>query len=255
MGPLAAATIVAAALASGTRVAPAAPAGPLGHEAAARAVEEARAERTAGREDLERVALERAAAADPGWDLPRLDLAELLLRAGPGESGAGGLQARAGALLAEAGRLREENPRLHRLRGALLEVDGDLAGAAAAYARALELREDAEVALRLGLVLQAAGRAAESADALSRALRFRPRDRLARSALADALGAMGRRAEAEALLRELVAEEPASAAPLRRLARFLADGGEVERAAAVEREAQALETAPRRLRPLQRDRR
>jgi predicted Zn-dependent protease len=97
------------------------------------------------------------------------------------------------------------------------------------------------------------GRDAEAAETLSRVLSARPRDRLARSALADALGALGRRAEAEALLRGLAAEEPTSPTPLRRLARFLAEGGEGQRAAAVEREAQALETSPRQLRPLQRD--
>jgi predicted Zn-dependent protease len=236
--------LLAAALAAAPAPPPAPPP-PVGHVAAEAAMAEARSARERGDAAAEQVELARAVGADPGWDLPRLDLAELILR----EEGNG----RAALELLPGPAQRPDNPRLPRLRGAALEQLGDDAGAAAAYAEALAVREDGELRLRRALLLARTGASAEAIAELERLRAARPRDPLPRSHLAELYEAAGRRAEAEAELRWLGAASPADPAPLRRLARFLSRGGDAARAAAAEQAARALEKPVRAMRPLMPD--
>jgi tetratricopeptide (TPR) repeat protein len=221
--------------------APAAAAPVRDHLAASAAVDAARAARAAGDAAAERVRLQEAVEADPEWDLPRLALAEILLR---DEADA------AGALALLEGEARGDNPRLPRLRGQALEAAGEELQAAQAYERALALRDDPELRLRRGLILSRIGPRAEAIAELERVRAVRPAEALARGQLADLYEADGRRPEAEAELRWLVAAAPAEPAPLLRLAAFLARAGEPERALAAEQAARALEGPRRALRPL-----
>lgn len=218
---------------------------PPGNTAAQVALSAARAARERGDAEAERLELARAVSADPGWDLPRIDLAEVLLRdAGDGS---------AALALLDAPTLRADNPRLQRLRGAALEQTGDGAGAVAAYAEALRLRDDDELRLRRAMLLESGGQGAEAIAELERLRAVRPADPRPRSHLADLYEAAGRRSEAEAELRWLAAAAPAAPAPLYRLARFLARGGDGEGAARVDREARARERPARAMRPLMPD--
>lgn len=232
-------------LATFLAAAPASPAPPPGSDAARAALSAARAARERGDAAAERLELARAVSADPGWDLPRIDLAEVLLRdAGDGNA--------ALALLDGPG-LRGDNPRLQRLRGAAREQAGDGEGAVAAYAAALALRDDDELRLRRAMLLAGLGRGPEAIVELERLRAVRPADPRPRSQLAELYEAAGRRAEAEVELRWLAAAAPAAPAPLYRLARFLARGGDSEGAERVDRAARALERPTRAMRPLMPD--
>jgi len=222
--------------------APAAPA--RDHLAASAAVAAARSARAGGDGAGERARLQEAVRADPEWDLPRLDLAEILLRDEADASAAFSLL---------DGGARSDNPRLHRLRGQALEQAGEERQAAQAYGRALSLRDDVELRLRRGLILHRLGAGADAIAELEEVRAVRPGEALARGHLADLYEAAGRRREAEEELRWLVAAAPADPAPLRRLAAFLERGGEPGRAEAAERAARALETPRRALRPLRPD--
>jgi len=221
--------------------APAAAAPVRDHLAASAAAAEARAARAAGDPAGERARLQEAVRADPDWDLPRLDLAEILLREDADA---------ASALARLDGGARGDNPRLHRLRGQALEASGEELQAAQAYERALALRDDAELRLRRGLILARTGPGAEAIAELERVREARPAEALARGQLAELYEAAGRRPEAEAELRWLVAASPADPAALLRLAAFLTRAGEPERALAAEQAARALEAPRRALRPL-----
>jgi tetratricopeptide (TPR) repeat protein len=224
---------------------PASPPPPAGHEQALASLAAAREARARGDSALARTELARAVEADSGWDLPRLDLAELLLR--ESRDAAAAL-----ALLGDPG-LRGENPRLPRLRGAALELQGDWAGAAAAYGEALRLRDEDELRLRRGLVLERGGASAEAIAELERYRAVRPADPRARSHLAELYEEAGRRSEAEVELRWLAAAAPTDPGPVRRLARFLERSGDPERAELADRAARDLERPTRVLRPLRPD--
>jgi tetratricopeptide (TPR) repeat protein len=194
--------------------------------------------------DLERARarLEAAVAADPGWDLPRLALAELLLDDGRERS-------RAEALLAAPA--RDDNPRLHRLRGAERELAGDDAAAAEHYAAALALRHDPELRFRRALVLDRLGRAEEAVAELERVRAERPDDLAPLARLADLYERVGQLEDAERLLAgEANGTAPRAGAWLR-LARFYGRIGQPEKARAAELRARELDAPPaRELRPL-----
>lgn len=216
---------------------------PAGHLVAAALLASAREARQAGDSAAEQDRLRKAVEADPGWDLPRLDLAELLLRV----EGSG---AAARALLEVPG-LPEGNPRLPRLRGAAAEQLGAVAAAAEAYQRALALRDDPDLRLHRAVLLARSGDGAEALAEAERVRAVHPGELLARSLLADLYEQAGRRAEAAEELRWLVAAAPADPAPLLRMAAFLARGGDAAGAAAAEEAARARNgRSARSLRPL-----
>ncbi|HYG69679.1 MAG TPA: tetratricopeptide repeat protein [Anaeromyxobacteraceae bacterium] len=202
---------------------------------------EAIAARGAGDAGRARERLEAAIAADPGWDLPRLELAELLLEGAVDP-------APAEALLAAPA--REDNPRLWRVRGAARELAGDAAAAADHYRAALALRDDVELRLHRALLLDGLGRLDEAAAELERVRVERPDDLAPLARLADVYERTGRLAEAEQLL-----VGDANAAPPRpeawlRLARFYGRIGQAAKAADAEKRARDGDAPRRRLRSL-----
>jgi predicted Zn-dependent protease len=221
---------------------PAAPAPPRPYpEALLRTAREARA---AGDPDVARAQLEQAIEEAPAWDLPRLELVEILLV----EGGEGDAE-RAAALL--AGPVREDNPRAHVLRGQVAELRGDDPGAAAAYAQALLLRADPDVRIRRALVLARLGREEEGIAELEKVRDERPSDAVARVRLAELYERGGRLAAAEAELVALARAAPGRAAPWERLAAFYDRAGEPARAREAESRARAAEgRRDRELRPL-----
>jgi len=217
---------------------PAAPSVDVAAELAA-----ARAARVEGNGELARRHLETVVLADPRAFEPRLDLAELLLADGSGVE-------RAALVIEEARALRETDARLWRLRGSLLELRQDEAGAADAYALALAISPDAELRLRRGMLLAHLGQRADAAVELERVEAERPSDRAARAALAELYETDGRLAEAEGELAELARLAPAEAGAQRRLAAFHRRHGDPAKAREAEERARQLEAAPRALRPL-----
>lgn len=216
---------------------------PAGHAVAAAALGAAREARRAGDAAAELAELRRAVAADPAWDLPRLDLAELLLRDGLGA-------AAARELLSPPG-LQSASPRFPRLRGAAEEQLGDELAAVAAYGQALALRDDPDLRLHRAVLMARSGSQAQALAEAERVRDANPGEVLARSLLADLYEQAGRRAEAEAELRWLVGAAPFDPAPLRRLSGFLARAGDAAGAATAEEAARARNgRAARNLRPL-----
>lgn len=203
---------------------------------------EALAAREGGELERARSRLEAAVAADPRWDLPRLELAELLLDEGRD-------RARAEALLAAPA--REENPRLHRLRGVERELAGDDAAAADHYASALALRADPELRFRRALVLDRLGRADEAVAELERVRAERPGDLAPLARLADLYERLDRLEDAERLLAREANQMPPRVNAWLRLLRFYERTGQDEKARAAELRIRALEAPPaRELRPL-----
>ncbi|HSN90247.1 MAG TPA: tetratricopeptide repeat protein [Anaeromyxobacteraceae bacterium] len=202
---------------------------------------EARAARESGDLPLARAILERAVRAAPDWDLPRLDLAELLLLEGKDLP-----QVR--TLL--EGPVRPENPRGHVLRGQLAELEGDDLAAAAAYAQALLLRADPDVRIRRAFVLERLGRADDAIAELERLRAERADDAAARARLAGLYERAGRLAQAEREL-EALAAGSGRPGPWRDLAEFHARNGDAAKARWAEANARALEGREERaLRPL-----
>jgi predicted Zn-dependent protease len=202
----------------------------------------ARAARAEGDLDRARTELEEAVAAAPGWDLPRLELAEVLVLEGRDLE-------RANALVEAP--VRSDNPRAHLLRAQLAELRGDDVAAAAAYAQALLLRPDPEVRLRRALLLERMGREADAAAELERIRIERPGDVAARDHLAAIYEREGRLAEAEAELVAAAQVPPSRASTWQRLAAFYARNGDAVRARSAEARARDLDgRAERALRPL-----
>jgi tetratricopeptide (TPR) repeat protein len=199
--------------------------------------------RAAGDLSTARTHLEAAAAADATLFDARLDLAELLL------DGATDL-GEAAAALREARALRAADARLDRLQGELDEVRGDLPGAVDAYARSLAVRPDSDIALRRAVLLRRLGRAAEAIAEFEQVRDARPRDRVARSNLAELYEERGRVPEAERELETLAQTAPGDPAPLRALAAFQRRRGDARRARRLEEEAARAEGGTRALRPL-----
>jgi predicted Zn-dependent protease len=212
--------------------------------AAASAVADARASRSAGDPAAAAATLEEALATGASDDL-RLELADLLVADGR-ELG------RAAALLAEV-RDRERDVRFDLVSARLAELSGDDGAAAAAYARALLVEDDPDVRLRRALALDRLGLSAEARAELEAVRAARPGDVLARTQLAERYEADGRLADAE---RELVAAAEAApdrAGTWKRLARFYARVRKPRAARDAEARARAIEGRDdRALRPLQR---
>ncbi|HVV53423.1 MAG TPA: tetratricopeptide repeat protein, partial [Polyangia bacterium] len=89
---------------------------------------------------------------------------------------------------------------------------GDVAGAVAAYERAVQLSASHPDAwLNLGAAYRRTGRIEAAADAARRALELRPRDPMALNNLANALSAAGRLQEAARCYRQALEIRPADA--------------------------------------------
>lgn len=112
---------------------------------------------------------------------------------------------------------------LHALAGDIARQLGDAEAAIAARRRATQLRSDPEDYLVLGQILDKEGRGEEAMAALREALSIDPDHHAARYALGRALYRAGEIAEAERMLRAVVATGPANAGAHRVLARIADD--------------------------------
>lgn len=193
------------------------------------------------------VALERLVRAHPTWELPRIELARLLLRAG-------GELERSGLHLEIAASLSPENPRTHYLRGTLHEERGEPDRALAAYQTALAYRSTyADAHRRLGALLLAKGDAFRAEHHYRLLARAHPEEVQSRLQLAEALEKQGRMADSERELLRLRAEQPRHVLVTRRLAALYERTGRPEEARRVRT---ALKAPPaRKMRPLPRSRR
>jgi len=205
-------------------------------------VARARALRAEGDAAGARSRLEAALAVEPANDDARLELADLLLADGAELE-------RAATLLAA---VAPPSPRAHLLSARLAELRGDDAGAAAAYALALEAGDDAEARLRRGLALDRLGRSEEAISELERVRASAPDDAIARGRLAALYEAAGRLPDAEAEYRAVAEARPDRAQGWEELARFCDRiGRPAEARAAREKTRAARGTASaRELRPL-----
>ncbi|CAM3350074.1 hypothetical protein G4177_13515 [Corallococcus sp. ZKHCc1 1396] len=209
--------VLVAALLTGASDAPAppvltAPAAP----AAPSPLADALALETAGNDAGALAALERLSVAQPRWELPRLEAARLLLKAGSTPA-----LERAQAHLDAALREAPENPRVHFLRGQLLEERRATFDAIRAYEKAVGLRpsyDDARFRL--------AGLWAQVGDWLKAELHYRPLSRSqpawvqVRLQLAAVLEKQGRTLDAEREFLAARAAQPTSPGVLRTLAAF-----------------------------------
>jgi predicted Zn-dependent protease len=169
-----------------------------------------------GRGDLAAAAslLDSAQAASPRWGLPKIELAEVLLKQGAVD--------RALQLLAAAQPLEPQNPRLYHLRGMASEQKGDPRAAESAERTALSLRVDYQAASEtLAQALWDEGRKDESVQLWQSLAQSHPEDTAIRAALVDRLSDSGKAVEAEKELRRLAAEQPKNPIWHRRLARTL----------------------------------
>jgi tetratricopeptide (TPR) repeat protein len=187
--------------------------------------------------------LERSLEAFPGWGLPHLELADILMRTDADP-------ARQGRALAEARRLEPQNPRAWALSAVWFERRGEPEAAIDACRRALALRDDmVDTRVRLALLLVAAERHLEAVPELQRVLEARPEERGVRANLADALEKVGDPEGAERELKQLLRLSKGNLLFARRLARFYERTGRPDEAARVLREA-GEERPERRMRPL-----
>jgi tetratricopeptide (TPR) repeat protein len=206
------------------------------------ALARARALRAEGDVAAAQARLEAALATAPAYDDARLELADILLSEGSELD-------RAAALLAG---VRAPGARGHLLSARLAELRADDAGAAAAYASALEVEDDPDVRLRRALALDRLGRPAEAIRELERVRAARPDDAIARTRLAALYEAGDRLDEAEAEYRALAEARPERAQGWEDLARFCERAGRLAHARAARERARAARgaTNARELRPL-----
>jgi tetratricopeptide (TPR) repeat protein len=206
-------------------------------------LEQARSAREAGDLVQARTSFEAAAAADPSWDLPRLDLAELLVGDGVELDGVV-------ALLEQAQAIRADNPRLYQIRGNLLELQREDSGAAESYERALALRDDPDLRCRRARVLARLRREGEAIAELEQVRKARPQNWSARVDLAELYESAGKLKPAEAELQSASDAVPEQTGPLAALARFYDRHGKKKQAAKVKQRLREIERPERRLRPL-----
>ena len=193
-------------------------------------------------------ALEALSRAQPTWELPRIELARLLLKQG---GQAGRLQRE----LDVAGALAPTNPRVHYLQGLAWEEQGLPRAATRAFERALSYRADYEDArLRLGGLYLAQGdwlRAELHYRVLTRA---RPQWLQVRLQLAYVLEQQGRVEDAERELQALREAQPEHPLVLRRLAELYERSGRPQLAAPLRAQLER-PSGQRPKRPLQPSRR
>ncbi|AEI67699.1 TPR repeat-containing protein [Corallococcus macrosporus] len=192
-------------------------------------------------------ALESLVRAQPAWELPRLEMARLLLKTG-------GALEQAEAHLAAALQQAPHNPRAWYLRGLLWEERGDRRQAVQAYERAVQLRASYEEArFRLGTLWLDLGDLLKSELHLRYLARLKPEWVQVRLQLAEVLEKQERPLDAEKELLAARGLQPTSALVLRRLADFYARTG---RPRLAEKVRASLEAPPkRRMRELKPSRR
>ncbi|MGC4113340.1 MAG: tetratricopeptide repeat protein [Myxococcales bacterium] len=206
-----------------------------------------RARTLAGSGDLKAAAevLKSVTTTFPTWGIAQVELAKVLLDAG----GEDPLLEKS-VLAARA--LEPLNPRAWLLAGRFFELRKDPAMALEAFQRALDLRPDlADAHLGLGLALHQVGRSSEAVDHLKLAAAARRDDRQVRLTLAEAMEKSADLKGAESVLRELIADAPKNPIYRRQLIDFLDRTGQVEKAAAESKKADAATGKnARKLRPL-----
>lgn len=184
---------------------------------------------TAGNDAGALAALERLALGQPRWELPRLEAARLLLKAGSASE-----LDRAQAHLDAAQKEAPENPRVYFLRGMLLEERGTTFDAIRAYEKAVGLRpsyDDARFRL--------AGLWARAGDFLKAEWHYRPLSKSkpewvqVRLQLASVLEQQGRVPDAEKELLAARDAQPTNPGVLRTLAAFYERTGRPQLAAKV----------------------
>ncbi|MBL8920663.1 MAG: tetratricopeptide repeat protein [Myxococcaceae bacterium] len=173
--------------------------------------------------------VEALVAADPTWDLCRLEAARLGLKLGVGLE-------RAGWHSDIARSLTPENPRAHYLWALTQDEAGRREEATRALEVALALRHDfPDARLRLAGLLSAQARWKEAAREWSRYLESAPQASGARLQLAQALAESGQRKAAEAELRALLRLDALRPVALRKLAELLHREGRHEEARQLEK--------------------
>ncbi|WP_141590034.1 tetratricopeptide repeat protein [Myxococcus sp. AB056] len=192
-------------------------------------------------------ALEALVRAQPAWELPRLEMARLLLKTG-------GALDQAESHLSAALQQAPNNPRAWYLRGLLWEERDDRRQAVQAYEQAVQLRASYEEArFRLGTLWLDMGDLLKSELHLRYLARLKPEWVQVRLQLAEVLEKQERLLDAEKELLAARGFQPASPLVLRRLADFYTRTGRPQLA---ERVRAALEAPPkRRMRDLKPSRR
>ncbi|MBZ4420833.1 lipopolysaccharide assembly protein LapB [Myxococcus sp. RHSTA-1-4] len=159
-------------------------------------------------------ALEALVRARPGWELPRLEAARLLLKTG-------GALEQAEAHLNAVATVAPTNPRAWYLRGLLWEERGDRLQAIRAYEQAVQHRSSYEDArFRLGGLWAAQGDWLKSELHYRYLARAKPEWVQVRLQLAEVLEKQERLLDAEKELLAARTWQPASPLVLRRLADF-----------------------------------
>jgi predicted Zn-dependent protease len=192
-----------------------------------------------GRGDLAAAAsyLDRAQMSSPRWGLPKVELADVLLKQGVVD--------RALELLAAAEPLEPQNPRLLHLRAVGLAQKMDARGAEAAERAALALRVDyAEAEETLAQALWDQGKRDEAVQVWQALAQHHPEDTAARATLVERLLDAGKAVDAEKELRQLTADQPKNPVWHRRLARALDSQGMADEAADERKKAAELSGEP-----------
>lgn len=183
--------------------------------------------------DSAQTQLEALVFTYPTWELPRLELAQLLLRSGRKTE-------EARVHLEIARRLAPQNPRVHYLHGLALADLGNVSGAVASLRQALLLRESYQDArFRLAGLYAAQGLFAEAAEAYRLCLEGQPESPGLRLQLATALEKAGRREEAEREYLRIVREHPEGEVFRDRLIEFYRGHGQPQKARALLRKGGA----------------
>jgi Tfp pilus assembly protein PilF len=195
-------------------------------------------------EDAEALStLDKQIAASPSSAVPRLDAAQLRLKAGEQLD-------RAMFDIDVAMSLAPENPRAHYLLGQLMEEKGEISAAKSAYTTALVLRDDYDDArFRMAGLLFREGAFADAAAAYGRYAKAHPEAVGARMQLAAALEKAGDNAGAEKELKAMYQAPATRELAGRKLAELYDRLGRPKDAAKVR---QAVDPPKRQLRELKR---
>lgn len=189
--------------------------------------------------------LSQAIRESPGWTLPKIELAQILVNHAQGQ------QAR--QLSGEAVRIDPSSPRGWHVLALADEAVGDLPGAEAADTRAAALRPDYfEAKQHLAQLLWNEGKKDPAIQLYTQLVAAKPQDTSMLALLATAEEEGGHPEAAEQALRTLAEIQPEAPAWHRRLVRLLEGEGKTADAAEEAKKLEQLSGGqkPRRLRPL-----
>jgi predicted Zn-dependent protease len=188
----------------------------------------------------------QAAREAPGWTLPKIELAQILLKVGQSQS--------ARQWASDAVRIDPASPRGWHLLSLADEAQGDVPGAEAAEARAASLRPDYfEAKQHLAQLLWNEGKKEPAIQIYVQLVAAKPQDTALLALLATAEEEAGQAVAAEQALRTLTEIQPGSPAWHRRLAHLLeGEGKTADAAEELEKVARLTgdRQKTRRLRPL-----